>query len=312
MTDWYYSDSDRNRHGPVKAEDLAALHSHGQLAPETLVWREGMANWRPWREMVGEVVPGAGRPAVAAATFATAPADAAPEASANPYAVAEPVSPYAPPRASVEETHEVVLGHEIVYAGFWKRVAASIIDSIVAGIAGAIVQMVLMMVFFGIGIGLTGSPEDMFSSGGAIALLVLVYLIPLGLQALYFAMFHASSKQATLGKMAVGIKVTDDDGGRISLARGIGRYFAYIVSSLILCIGLIMAAFTDRKRALHDMMAGTLVVDQWAFTAYPERQRRELGTVATVLLVIGGVLVALYLVMILFMVAVGAFASSAS
>lgn len=303
MTDWYYSDSDRNRHGPVRAEDLAQLHEHGQLAPETLVWREGMGSWRPWREMIGEIVPGAGRPAVAAATFATASADAAPEAAANPYAVAEPVSPYAPPRSTLAQDEEFVQGGEVVYAGFWKRVAASVIDGFVIGMAGAVVQMILMMVFFGIGAGLSGDPSSMFESGGAIALLALVYLIPLAMQAVYFGMFHSSAKQATLGKMAIGIKVTDDDGHRISLARGIGRFFAYVVATLPLGIGVLMVAFTDRKRGLHDMMASTLVVDRWAYTNHPERQRHELGTVATVILVIFGVLAALYLVFILFMLA---------
>ena len=309
MTDWYYSDSDRNRHGPVRAEDLAELHSHGQLSPETLVWREGMESWRPWREMIGEIVPGAGRPAVAAATFATATADSAPDADANPYAIAEPASPYSPPRAALAETEQVVHGGEIVYAGFWKRVAASMIDGFVVGVAGMVIQMILMMVLFGVGIGMSGSPENLFASSGAIAMIVAVYLIPLIMQVVYFAMFHASAKQATLGKMAIGIKVTDDNGGRISTARGVGRYFAYMVSSLILGIGLLMAAFTDRKRGLHDMMASTLVVDRWAFTAYPERQRHELGTVATVILVIFGVLIALYLVFLLFMVAAMGLAS---
>lgn len=309
MTDWYYSDSDRNRHGPVRAEDLEQLHSHGQLSPETLVWREGMETWRPWREMIGEIIPGAGRPAPAAATFATASADAAPDADANPYAIAEPASPYAPPRAALAETAQVVHGGEVVYAGFWKRVAASMIDGFVVGIVGGILQMILMMVFFGIGAGLSGNPETMFESGGAIALLVLVYLLPLAMQALYFGMFHSSAKQATLGKMAIGIKVVDDNGGRITLARGIGRFFAYLLSSLTLGIGVLMVAFTDRKRGLHDMMASTLVVDQWAFTAHPERQRHELGTVATVILVIFGVLIALYVVFALFMLAAVGLAS---
>ena len=55
MTQWYYSDYDRNRHGPVSARDLAELHANGQLSPDTLVWREGLAQWQPWSTMVGEV-----------------------------------------------------------------------------------------------------------------------------------------------------------------------------------------------------------------------------------------------------------------
>jgi uncharacterized RDD family membrane protein YckC len=60
--------------------------------------------------------------------------------------------------------------------------------------------------------------------------------------------------------MALGIRVTDLDGGRISFGRATGRYFGKILSGLILGIGFLMAAFTERKQALHDLLAGTLVV----------------------------------------------------
>ena len=308
MTQWYYSDYERNRHGPVSAGDLAELHTNGQLAPDTLVWREGLPQWQPWRTLVGEVIRGAGRPAVASASFATTSADAPAGAGANPYSVAEPVSPYAPPRAVLHDAGDYVGDGDVVYAGFWKRLAAIVIDSFVVGIVGGIVQMMLMGMFYGVGLG--GDPASMFASGGSIALLALVYLIPLGLQAVYFAMFHAGGSQATLGKMAVGIKVTDDDGRRISFARGIGRYFATIPSALILFIGYIMAAFTDRKRALHDMLAGTLVVDRWAFTSHPERQRTELGTVTIVILVIGGLLILAYLALIVLAIGLAAAAGA--
>jgi len=76
---------------------------------------------------------------------------------------------------------------------------------------------------------------------------------------IYEAAMESSSKQATLGKMALGLKVTDEQGGRISFARATGRYFAKIISGMILFIGYIMAGFTARKQALHDMIAGTLV-----------------------------------------------------
>ncbi len=56
MIQWYYSDSDRNRHGPVSGRDLAELHTHGQLAPETLVWREGLSQWQPWHTLMAEVL----------------------------------------------------------------------------------------------------------------------------------------------------------------------------------------------------------------------------------------------------------------
>jgi uncharacterized RDD family membrane protein YckC len=76
---------------------------------------------------------------------------------------------------------------------------------------------------------------------------------------IYEAAMESSSKQATLGKMALGLKVTDLEGRRISFARATGRHFSKIISGCILLIGYIMAGFTQRKQALHDMIAGTLV-----------------------------------------------------
>jgi len=70
----------------------------------------------------------------------------------------------------------------------------------------------------------------------------------------------ASEKQATLGKMAMGLIVTDDNNQRLTFGRATGRHFAKYLSGLALGIGFVMAAFTERKQALHDMIAGTLVV----------------------------------------------------
>jgi uncharacterized RDD family membrane protein YckC len=77
---------------------------------------------------------------------------------------------------------------------------------------------------------------------------------------LYYALFESSSKQATLGKMVCKLVVTDERGSRIGFGRATGRYFGKIISGLILCIGYMMAGWTERKQALHDTMAGTLVI----------------------------------------------------
>jgi uncharacterized RDD family membrane protein YckC len=79
---------------------------------------------------------------------------------------------------------------------------------------------------------------------------------------LYFALMESSSKQGTLGKMALSIVVTDVNGNRITFGRATGRYFGKILSGLILYIGYIMVAFTEKKQGLHDMIAGTLVVNK--------------------------------------------------
>jgi len=79
---------------------------------------------------------------------------------------------------------------------------------------------------------------------------------------LYYALMESSAKQATLGKMAISIKVTDMAGNRISFGRATGRYFGKYVSALIMYIGFLMAGFTQQKQALHDIMAGCLVVNK--------------------------------------------------
>lgn len=289
MTDWFYSDAQRTQHGPVTAADLAALHTKGQLPGETLVWREGMSEWKPWRDMIREVIAG-DAPGDARAEAMIQAAEAAPQDGAyRPYAVAEP-SPYAPPQARVDEAQGVVSGGSVVYAGFWKRVAASFIDSFVAT---ALSYMILipMMMLFGVGMAGLGGGGDPFASGAGIAMIGLTYVITIGIPLLYFSWMHSSANQASLGKMAVGIKVVRTDGQRITFWRAFGRYFAYMLGGLTIGIGYVMAAFTERKQALHDMISDTLVVDKHAYTDHPEWQREELGTVTIVILALFGLAV---------------------
>lgn len=299
MTEWYYSDAQRTQHGPVGAGDLAAMHTKGLLPPETLVWREGMSEWKPWREMIREVIAGDAPDDPRAEALVRA-AEAAPDDGAyRPYAIVEP-SPYAPPQARVDEGSAVVAGGRVVYAGFWKRVAASFIDSFVTTALSYAVQIPLMMIF-GVGMaGMAGS-DNPFGTGAGVAMIVMIYMVALIIPLLYFSWMHSSSSQASLGKMAVGIKVVRSDGQRITFWRAFGRYWALIPSALILLIGYMMAGFTERKQALHDMICDTLVVDKWAYTEHPEWQREALGTVTVVVLALFGLLmfgfIALFAVM---------------
>lgn len=100
------------------------------------------------------------------------------------------------------------------------------------------------------------------------------FLISFVAQWLYFALLESSKMQATVGKLAIGLIVTDLNGQRISFGRATGRYFAKILSGLILLIGYIMVAFTQRKQGLHDMIANTLV--------YKTRDPREVAEGADV------------------------------
>ncbi len=148
------------------------------------------------------------------------------------------------------------------YAGFWRRFVAHLIDQILVGVV-AFMLFIPGLAVFGIGLG-AGMMEESPGAIGFILAAIAAYLAAIVLivvlQWLYFALMESSGKQATLGKLALGIVVTDLSGQRISFGRATGRYFGKIVSGMILYIGFIMAAFTDRKQALHDVMASTLVV----------------------------------------------------
>jgi len=135
------------------------------------------------------------------------------------------------------------------YAGFWKRLVAMILDNLIL----IAVFLFLIFVFNGF---MDFKDSDTLEGW--------VSLVSIPLFWLYFAFMESSVKQATFGKMALGIKVVDLQGNRISFWRASGRYFAKIVSYVILLIGYLMAAFTQRKQALHDMMAGCLVVNKAA------------------------------------------------
>lgn len=138
------------------------------------------------------------------------------------------------------------------YAGFWKRLAAYIIDFVVIAVIFVIIG------FFLAAFGSVDVEQDLatadFGSRIDWGSIVITWL--------YFALMESSAKQATLGKMALGIVVTDYQGGRISFLRATGRFFAKYLSALLLLIGFIMVAFTRRKQGLHDFIASTLVVNR--------------------------------------------------
>jgi uncharacterized RDD family membrane protein YckC len=137
------------------------------------------------------------------------------------------------------------------YGGFWIRVVAAIIDSIIVGPVA-----VLFLVFFG-GLSLAGIMHGVHPLG--LAVLGAARLVFFFGSWLYEALMESSSYQATLGKMALGLKVTDLYGNRISFGRATGRHFAKWLSLFVFCIGYIMVGFTERKQGLHDLLAGTLV-----------------------------------------------------
>ncbi|MEL7197663.1 MAG: RDD family protein [Pseudomonadota bacterium] len=141
------------------------------------------------------------------------------------------------------------------YAGFWIRFVAYIIDYVVMMIFQFIVFAIVGVSAFG-ATSLDPAAGDVFATTvGVIAYLVIVLA-----GVAYFVIMESSSKQATIGKMALGLIVTDENGGRITWLRALGRYFAKILSALIMLIGYIMIGFTEEKTGLHDIICTTRVV----------------------------------------------------
>jgi uncharacterized RDD family membrane protein YckC len=127
------------------------------------------------------------------------------------------------------------------FAGFWIRFAALIIDYILIIILLTIVSAIINGGF--------DSGEE--SPGATVVFLLSVVL--------YFPGMESSTRQATIGKMAVGIKVGDVNGNQISFLNAFGRFAAKLISSFMLYIGFMMAGWDEKKQALHDKLANTYV-----------------------------------------------------
>ena len=141
----------------------------------------------------------------------------------------------------------------MVYAGFWIRFVAVLIDGIILFVVDSILNFAVL-----------GTSAMRFATnpaevGTAMSGLGLIWLISVAIQCGYETYF-IGKMGATPGKMALGLKVVRADGSPVDYARAAGRFFAKILSYIILCIGFIMAGFDAQKRALHDMICDTRVI----------------------------------------------------
>lgn len=156
----------------------------------------------------------------------------------------------------------------VAYAGFWLRVVANLLDGFILGVPVGIV-IVILILSSGLGTFLHNLPNppdpgeaagEAFGVALAIGIGVFILLAIVG-NWLYYACFESSTWQATPGKKVLNIAVTDMTGARITFGRASGRFFAKFITRLIpLGIGFILAGITERKQALHDMIASTLVL----------------------------------------------------
>ncbi|MDE2248139.1 MAG: RDD family protein [Xanthomonadaceae bacterium] len=249
---------DGERHGPYKEDDVRQWLRSGQVSPQDLAWHEGLADWQPL-----SVLFPADQPSVNAAA-----------ATAAYRTASVPLQPL--PQTATAALED--------YAGFWKRVAAYILDMIVLYIPNLLIMKSMggdaaEAAMKQAMLAAPGDPHAMFaayghfysSMGPAIAITTVMTW-------LYFALCESSAWQATIGKLALGIRVTDLRGKRISVARALGRYPAKMLSYLILCIGFLMVAWTRRKQGLHDMIAGTLVLNGRASEFNQDATRTDGGS----------------------------------
>jgi uncharacterized RDD family membrane protein YckC len=154
----------------------------------------------------------------------------------------------------------------VTYAGFWLRLVAHLVDGFIVGFAMLFLLVPLFFLMGGVAL-FSGFPRevgehpDPAQIGALLSLILVLAGVSLLGQWLYFAYLESGEKQGTWGKQMLGLYVTDLAGSHVTFARASGRFFAKIISGLIpLGIGYMMAGFTERKQALHDMIASCLVL----------------------------------------------------
>jgi uncharacterized RDD family membrane protein YckC len=252
---WYYADAGRQI-GPIEEPALDELVQSGVVRDDTLVWREGMANWQPHGTARG-IRPPPAMPSVATGAPSSFCSECGrpfpsnqlvPMGNASVCAQCKPIY-----LQRLREGGQAVGARR--YAGFWIRFVARLIDGVLLGVVGFIIRLPLMAIF-------AVTPPRVDSVAfmpifmGALGLTM---LINIALAVAYEAYF-LTTRGATLGKQVMGLKVIRSDGSGISLGVAIGRYFAQWVSAMIIMIGYIMAAFDSEKRALHDYICDTRVI----------------------------------------------------
>ena len=240
---WYYSENGTQA-GPVDETALHSLVSSGQLNPDSLVWREGMTDWKSYSQIPELIAPtsspdGALHCSECGNAFAND--DLISIGTSKVCATCKPIA-----IQKLKEGIETFSG-DYRYAGFWIRFAAKFVDG-------------LILLIPGFALNFLGSLLSQGAHAGTVTLgAVFGMIFGLVFRMAYNILF-VWKYGATPGKMACGIKVITASGGPIGLGRSTGRAFSEILSSMILCIGYIMVGFDAEKRALHDRICDTRVI----------------------------------------------------
>ena len=220
------------RRGPYEESEIFEAVELGTIRPTDLLWVQGMRQGVPIYQVFAHL--GA----------ATGP----------------PSRPGASPRRATRVVDDLAAlsRDEVVYAGFWVRLAAAVLDVVLLGIVGLAIGLAALA--------WTARMADAKTFGAAIALAV---------GWLYFALMESSPGGATFGKRALRLQVlTADRMQRVGFLRATGRWAGRWVSAIALAAGYLMQPFTARRQALHDLMAGTIVVARGRPRARREASRR--------------------------------------
>jgi uncharacterized RDD family membrane protein YckC len=234
-----------------------------------------------------------GNPLTEGAAFCRRCGQAVPAvATSTPQEGLESIASYTPPAQTIPveaslpplPAPPVAWTAPLPYAGFWLRLVAYLIDSAIVDCAfGALVALAMGVVGWDrirgiqpgleVKVGHFGYLSVMvqkefdyrgqlnFLAPGILGGILLVLLVTVIVTWLYHALMESSAKQGTLGKMALGLIVTNMSGERISFGRASGRFFCKFITSLIpFCVGYFMAGFSEKKQALHDVLASCLVL----------------------------------------------------
>lgn len=260
---WYYADAGRQV-GPVEDAQLDDLVRSGAVRDDTLVWREGMASWQPHSAARGPVKPlpiPAAVPMAAETRFCSEcgrPYPAHEMVSIGSATICAQCKPLYMQR--MREGGQAVGVRR--YGGFWIRFVALVIDAIILAVVGGIIGLPLRLLL-GVGAVSVARSQDpsqalamLPAMMGAIGLSLMINLVV----GVCYDIWFVHNKGGTIGKLALGLQIINLDGSRLSYGQALGRYFAKILSAIILYIGFIMAGLDPEKRALHDRICNTLVI----------------------------------------------------
>jgi len=255
---WFYADQGRQI-GPVEEAGLDDLVRAGLIRDDTLVWREGMGAWQAHGIVRGRISPAMPVTALADGGYCGEcgrPFPANELVTIGLASICAACKPIFLQR--IREGGQAV--GTMRFAGFWIRVVAALIDGVLLGVVTSLIDLPLTIFAMPRGaFNPVGGPSPANLTAVMLGVAGAETLINLAIQCAY-EVYFIHKRGATIGKLALGLKVVRPDGSAIPVSLAFGRFFAKWLDGLTLLIGYIMAGFDEQKRALHDRICDTRVI----------------------------------------------------